>query len=274
MMDPGHFMNAMLSPAMYDRMLHSSKYLNDPELRDWIAMIALRKNDDDFRAEREMGLLVPILHRLRDHDRIEELFTQERKTNPQLDAWISEGFVSTYTLDDLKHYAPDTLAGTFYHHLNDNNYPLHLMPWNQPRTQLEFFNLRSGQTHDFEHLLCGGGFNYMGELVPFWCRLTNVFKFIHNPELAGELCVIHILGSLRYTVRTLLHYPQVWQTCVNCIQRGMKVGQASDAIFMAKIETVFDLPIPEARKRLGVRGVEDVDTHDAGELWAGRRAVA
>ena len=123
---------------------------------------------------------------------------------------------------------------------------------------------------EFEHILCGVGFNYMGELVPYWYRLTNVFKFIQNKELAGELCALHILGSLRYTVRTALHYPQIWPTCVETIQRGMRVGQESDALFMAKMETVFDLPIEEARKRLGVRGAVDVDTHHAGEIWAGR----
>ena len=111
---------------------------------------------------------------------------------------------------------------------------MQITPWMQPKTQLEFFNLRSGQTHDFEHLLTGGGFNFMGELVPYWYRLTNTFKFIKNPELAGELCVNYIFGSLRYTVRTVLHYPQVWPTAVNAIQRGMRVGQESDALFMAK----------------------------------------
>jgi ubiquinone biosynthesis protein COQ4 len=271
---PDFMLKTMLPVSEESSVLRSSsKYLNDPELRDWVAMILLRKNGPDFAPEREMGLLVPILHRLRDHARIEELFTEERKTNPQLDAWMSEGFISTYKIEDFKDYAPETVGGKFYAYIYGNGYPLQLMSWSPPKTQLEFYNLRSGQTHDFEHILCGGGFDYMGELVPYWYRLTNIFKFIQNKELAGELSVIQILGSLRYTVRTMLHYPQIWPTCVATIQRGMRVGQESDALFMARMEEVFHLPVKEARKRLGVRGVVDADTHHAGEVYAGRAAA-
>ena len=130
--------------------------------------------------------------------------------------------------------------------------------------------MRSGQTHDFEHILTGGGFNFMGELVPYWYRLTNVFKYIKNPELAGELSVLSIFGSLRYTVRTMLHYPQVWPTAVGCIQRGIKVGQESDALFLAKLEDYFHLPLDEARAAIGVRGAVDVDTDREGAFWAER----
>jgi ubiquinone biosynthesis protein Coq4 len=271
---PSFMLKTMLPVSEDSSVLRSSsKYLNDPELRDWVAMILLRKNGPDFAPEREMGQLVPILHRLRDEARIEELFTQERKVNPALDAWMSEGFISTYKIEDFKDYAPETVGGKFYAYIYGNGYPLQLMSWSPPKTQLEFYNLRSGQTHDFEHILCGGGFDYMGELVPYWYRLTNIFKFIQNKELAGELSVIQILGSLRYTVRTMLHYPQIWPTCVATIQRGMRVGQESDALFMAKMEDVFHLPVDEARARLGVRGVVETDTHLAGEIYAGRAAA-
>ena len=154
--------------------------------------------------------------------------------------------------------------------MTGGNYELQIVPWSEPKTQLQFFNLRSGQTHDFEHILTGGGFNFMGELVPYWYRLTNTFKFIRDPELAAELCMISIFGSLRYTVRTMLHYPQVWPVCVNAIQRGMRVGQESDALFMAKLEDYFHLPLAEARAALGVRGAVDVDTDAAGAFWAER----
>ena len=151
--------------------------------------------------------------------------------------------------------------------------PIQIVPWSEPRSQLEYYNLRSGQTHDFEHILCGGGFNFMGELVPYWFRLTNVFKHIQNQELAGELSVLQLLGSLRYTVRTMLHYPQIWSTAVDAIQRGIRVGRESEPLFLAKMESIFHLPLAEAREALGVRGVEDVDTRREGEIFAGRLAA-
>jgi len=71
-------------------------------------------------------------------------------------------------------------------------------------------------------------------------------------------------------VRTMLHYPQVWPTCVNAIQRGMRVGQESDALFLARLEDYFHLPLDEARAALGVRGAVDVNTDEAGAFWAER----
>jgi ubiquinone biosynthesis protein COQ4 len=253
-------------------LISSSKYLNDPRLREWVAMILLRKNGPDMPPPAEMHALPRLLDELRDFDHIEAMFTEERKVNPALDRWMSEGFISSYSIDDFKGYAPDTVGGIFYRWITEGNYGIQLMPWKQPETQFQFFQLRSGQTHDFEHILCGGGFNSMGELVPFWYRLTNIFKHISNPELAGELSVLHLFGSLRYTVRTMLHYPQIWPVTVDAIQRGMRVGQESDALFMAKLEDVFHLPVAEARRVLGVRGAVDRDTSAEGEFFLDRAA--
>jgi ubiquinone biosynthesis protein COQ4 len=248
----------------------SSKYLADPRLRDWVATILLRKNGPDFPPQAEMYPLIGILDALRDHARIEQMFTDERKVNPALDRWFEDAFISTYTIKDFRDRPPGSVGRIFHDQLGGGKYEIQIVPWTEPKSQLEFYNLRSGQTHDFEHILTGGGFNFMGELVPYWFRLTNVFKHIRNPELAGELSVLQVLGSLRYTVRTLLHYPQIWPTAVNAIQRGTRVGQESDALFLARIEDVFDLPLEEARKALGVRGAEDVDTGREGEIFAGR----
>lgn len=251
-------------------LVSSSKYLNNPRLREWLAMILLRRNGPDLPPPAEMYEFLPILEELRDHAAIEDMFTAERRINPELDAWLSEGFYSTYTIEDFAQYAPGSLGGIFYQWITQGNYEIQITPWREPKSQLEFYNLRSGQTHDFEHILCGGGFNFMGELVPYWYRLTNVFKHIRNPELAAELSVIQIFGSLRYTVRTMLHYPQVWDTCTDAIQRGMTVGKASDALFMKKLEPYFHLPLDEARAALGVRGAVDVDTDLEGAIWAER----
>lgn len=58
------------------------------------------------------------------------------------------------------------------------------------------------------------------------------------------------------------------KTAVNAIQRGMRVGQESDALLLKKLETVFHLPRDEAREALGVRGAEHVDTSREGAFFA------
>lgn len=255
-------------------LVSSSKYLNNPRLRDWLAMILLRKNGPDMPPPAEMHEFLGILDELRDYTQIEEMFTEERKENPALDAWLSERFVSTYAIADFKDYAPGSLGAIFYKQMTAGDYEIQIVPWSQPKTQLEFFNLRSGQTHDFEHILTGGGFNFMGELVPYWYRLTNVPKFFKNQHLATEVNLIQIFGSLRYTIRTVLHYPEIWHVAVQAIQRGMKVGQDSDALFMKKLEDVFHLPLEQARAALGVRGAVDIDTEREGAFWAGHGELA
>ena len=248
-------------------MVSSSKYLNNPRLRDWLAMIMLRKNGPDMPPPAEMHALLPILEELRDHARIEEMFTAERKVNPLLDDWFTEGFISTYQIEDFKQYSPGTLGGIFYKQMTAGDDEIQIVPFAEPKSQLEFYNLRSGQTHDWEHILTGGGFNFMGELVPYWYRLTNVPRFFQDKHLATEVNLIQIFGSMRYTSRTALHYPEVWGTAVECIQRGIRVGQESDAMFLKKIEDAFHLPLAEARAALGVRGAVDVDTEREGAFW-------
>lgn len=72
------------------------------------------------------------------------------------------------------------------------------------------YSLRSGQIYRLRaHILTGGGFNYMGELIPYWFRLATIHTHVQNRALAGEMSVLSILGTMRYVVRTMLHYPQV-----------------------------------------------------------------
>ena len=254
-------------------LVSTSKYLNSPSLREWIAFIALKKNGPDFPPAAEMYQLLPILNELRDFDHIEAMISEERKSNPRFDAWFETGFISDYVIDDLKSCAPGTVGGIYYKTATEGNYEIQIVPNFKPRSQWEFYSLRSGQTHDYEHILTGGGFNYMGELIPYWFRLATIHTHIQNKELAGEMSVLSILGTMRYVVRTMLHYPQVWECALECIQQGIRIGRQSEPFWMAKIEDVWHMPLEEARAHLGVRGAIDLDTQKEGDFWGGLRAT-
>lgn len=248
-------------------LVSSSKYLNHPRLREWIAMICLRRNGPDFPAQAEMYEFIGILNEIRDLDYIEHLFTEERKKNPALDAWFNEWHLSKFEEEDFKHYEPGTLGSVVYREIVAKNYDLNIYKMPEPKTQLDYFGTRAGQTHDLEHIVTGGGIDYMGELVPYWYRITNHFKHL-SVELAGELSVMYLLGSLRYTVRTMLHYPQCWPTCQDAIERGMRVGRESGPVFLAKYEDVMHLPLEEARRAIGIAGVVERDTAEMSWEWA------
>lgn len=250
-------------------LISSSKYLNHPRMRDWMSTITLKRNGPDRPAQAEMYEIVGILDEIQDLDHIEELFTKERRINPTLDQWFNKGFQSTYGADDFKGYAEGTLGQVFYRDVIEKNFDLVIYEQPQPKTQYDYFRFRNGQTHDLEHIMTGGDFNYMGELVPAWARITSHFKHL-SPELAGEVSVLLMFVNLRYTVRTMLHYPEVWPVSQNAVERGMRVGRESGPFFMACYEDAFALPLEEARVKLGFVGAEFVDTTGPSAMWAER----
>ncbi len=250
-------------------LVSSSKYLNHPRMREWISTITLKRNGPDRPAQAEMYEVISILDDIQDMDYIEELFARERKGNPELDRWFSERFMSTYGADDFQGYEEGTLGHIFYRDVIAKNFDLVIYEQAKPATQYAFFRYRSGQTHDLEHIMTGGDFNYMGELVPAWARITTHFKHF-SPQLAGELSVLSMFVNLRYTVRTMLHYPHVWPVCQNAVERGMRVGRESGPFFMARYEDAFSLPLEEARAKLGFVGAIDVDTSGPSASWAER----
>lgn len=247
-------------------LVSSSKYLNDPRLRDWVATHMLRRSGQDRPSPSDSAILVQMLREIQDLGRIEALFTEELKKNPRLDAWFKEGFSSTFTKEDLGRCPPGSIGRTFFEYLDERGFQVDLVPRFEPKTQFEYWSLRSGQQHDLEHIIGGVGFDYIGELVPYWMRLTNVFKHL-SPELAGELMVFSVLGATRIMTRSMLHYPMTWPTCVEAMNHGIRIGKASEPIWMFKYEDVLHLPLEEARAKLGVRDGGRLDSRQASDIW-------
>lgn len=247
-------------------LVSSSRYLNDARVRDWVATHLLRRNGADVPTPSDSIQLVEILREVQDIDHINALIAAERKQNPALDAWFKEGFVSIFQREDLAQFAPDTVGGLFYKQLSDNDYQVDIVPPYAPSNDYEYFQLRAGQCHDFEHILGGGGFDFIGELVPYYMRLTNLFVHL-SPELAGELSVFSILGSTRIITRAVLHYPQTWLIAQNAVERGARAGRESAPIYLMRYEDVLAQTPEAARETLGIRGVQLADTAQASAQW-------
>jgi|TARA_R100000501_G_scaffold17919_1_gene34962 ubiquinone biosynthesis protein Coq4 len=247
-------------------LVSSSKYLNDPRLRDWVSTHLLRRNGPDVPTPSDSIKLVMIMREIQDVDHINALFAAEREKNPALDAWFKEGFSSTFEREDLAGYAEGTVGGTFYNQLKQNDLEVEIVPRFEPKDDFEYFQLRAGQTHDLEHIMGAGGFDFIGELVPYYMRLTNLFVHM-SPELAGELSAFSIFGSTRILTRAVLHYPETWLSVLDAVERGSKVGRESEPLYLMRYEDVFDLPIEEAREKLGVRGAREADTATPSALW-------
>lgn len=247
-------------------LISSSKYLNDPRLRDWVSTHFLRRSGKDLPTSSDAFRLHEILLDLQDKDQIEELFAAERKRWPELDQWFNEGFLSTFTREDLLAYPPGSLGRIFGEYIQQNNFELDIITRFEPKTQFDYYRMRNAQTHDLEHIVCGGGFDILGELVPYYVRLSNVPRYL-SPELAGQVNLGQLLGGTRILMRTGLHYPQSYPKALEATQHGMRVGEQSDPIFLARYEDVMHLPVEEAREKLGIRGVVGIDTREASLEW-------
>jgi ubiquinone biosynthesis protein Coq4 len=254
-------------------LISSSKYLNHPLLREALATAMLRRNGRERRPGWDSTPIVRAYREIRDANHINALFAEERKKNPQLDAWLSEKFISTFRRDDLQQYAEGSLGNLFYKYLVKYNFDIDLDPnlrkdptW-RPKTDIDYFEMRAAQTHDFEHLMGGVGFDFLGEIVPFWLRIENCFRHL-STELAGEVCTVHLLLILPMICRTMLHYPKAWTVVTDSIARAVDMGRNSAPIFMARYESVLHLPLPEARKALGITAVAQMDTTELSDYWS------
>ena len=232
----------------------SSRYLNNARMRDWIATHFLRRNGADRPTPSDNVELKKALAEIRDPQQVEDLFERERKTNAALDRWLSERFMSTFTLDDLAQYGPDTLGEVFRRLMSARGFDYSLEADVKAQSHYDFFWARHLQTHDLEHILCGGSFDQMGEVVIHWVNMTNYFEHV-SPELAGEMANKLLFAGVRFVMRSMLHYPETWPVVTTAMLRGMQVGKASEALFMMRYEDVFHLTLDEARAKLGIRAV-------------------
>jgi ubiquinone biosynthesis protein Coq4 len=109
-------------------------------------------------------------------------------------------------------------------------------------------------TEAAQRRLCGAGPDSLGGVVLDWATLANVFRHI-SPALAGELQVRTMLAAMRILDRAILHYPATWLTVIHAIQKGLRIGRVSDCLFVMPFDAVAQLPVEEARERLGIREV-------------------
>jgi len=239
----------------------SSKWLNHAGLRDWLVTQYLRRNGPDMPmpADTSSGL-AQALDDLRDVKEMTRLIDAEKEKKPEFRDWLEERPYMDLTLEDFAKFPPDSFGGIYYRYLVDNGYELNLSwGYEKPETDLDYIRIRSGQIHDFEHLMTGGQFNSLGELLPLFCRLSNPFRH-YSPELAQAMSELYIFVGPRMVMRSFLHYPQTWPMVLELIQRGIAVGEASAPVYEMRFEDALHLPIPEARDKLGFVGAEDFDS--------------
>ena len=173
-------------------LVSSSKYLNHPIVRDVVATWMLRRNGRDWpvEADHAMGLFQAIVS-LQDDDYIESLFVAERKKNPRFDAWMEERFISPLKAEDFKKFPAGSCGAIMNRQIVEFGFEIQLGLAPELLTHSNnytYYKSRTPQLHDYEHIVTGGGFNSIGEIIPYFARQANIAKYL-SPELArGTQC--------------------------------------------------------------------------------------
>lgn len=270
--------NIRRADANSSLLVSNSRWLNSSAVREILATWLLRKNGPDFpvEADHTLGMreateqVIPI-------SEIEELMVEERRINPTFDAFMDEGFFSRFRNDDFDQYAPGTVGGIIGRQIRDFGFDLTLgvdvSKIERPATNFGYWKLRTGQTHDFEHILVGGQFNSIGEIVVIFAKAANSSMHL-SPKLASALNAYLLFSGMRMISRSLLHYPETWPKALECLEQGVRVGRAAAPIYAFRYEDVFHLTPEEARMKLGVQHAYEVESERAAMIFREDPALA
>lgn len=247
-------------------LVSSSPYLNDYRIREWVVSQSLRRNGKDRPQTYGIPMLIEAMREVQPHERIEALFDEARRGWPELDRWLDERWLASLRRDDMASCPEGSLGGIWYRQLKGADMEVDIIDAIQPRSSFEYFFMRGVQIHDFMHILGGGGFDAIGELVPAYLRYGNLFRYF-DAELAGLLTAQNTLLTVPMFIRGPLHYPQLFTRMWDIANYGMQVGRESDALFLPHYEDWLDLPLEEARRKFGVRGARTIDTARESAFW-------
>lgn len=253
-------------------LVSSSKYLNNLQIREWTATQMLRRNGPDAPVPADVTLgLAQGLDEIRDEEAIAVITEREKRINPKFKAWVEERHLPQLTVDDFAQYPEGSFGNVCYDLMKNRGFQLSFgQQYKEPESDFEFIRTRWWQTHDFEHILTGGGFNSYGELMTFYVRHANLGQH-WTGEMARIINEIQIFSAARMVMRTMLHYPTLNLKMLDVVRRAITVGFSSECIAMMRFEDVLHLPIPQAREALGLRNVIDVDNYDDDEVFTERR---
>lgn len=244
--------------------LSTSEWLNNGKIREVLAIWLLRKNGPDFPVEADHTLgLSTAFNEVVPPEKVNALLDEERRKNPELDAWFREGFISTYDNEFFNQFAPGTVGGMIGHQIREHGFDLTLGVGNaipKDMNSLAYWSIRGRQSHDFEHILTGGQFNSLGEVAITFGRVANQSRHL-SPELAAAVNPYQAFAGLRMVTRAMLHYPETLTQTLRCLEQGIRVGRESPPFWFMKWEDVFHMTPDEARRHFGVPEIREVDTH-------------
>jgi len=237
----------------------TSKYLNHPRLRHWVAVESLRRNGPDMDHYGGPMEIIDIFRELDDSDEINRLFAEARARDPQLDAWFEARFLIPHDMEALADLPEGTLGREYQKMLAEQGLQADFLPFESTASDYDYFHRRHSQTHDIEHLVIGYRYDPLGEFALIAARTTNLLKHL-GQELGEHISVVSNLLISTGMARFGCHYPHLLSPLYKALGEGNRIGENLKVpLFMPRYEDMFDWTIEAVREEFGVQHSSDFE---------------
>jgi len=244
-------------------LVSSSKYLNNPELRELIAQEMLRRNGPDLPNTAYIPEVAQILMQLEDYPRIIGLFEQEKARLPRFREWCEKRALADFKKDEVKDCAPGTLGAALHDFMVNSGYELDIFYREiEVVNDLTWYLRQTALTHDIEHIVSGFGPNHGGEVALLNANLHAKMRYFH-PELACFFNRVQIYLKAKTIMKDGFHYAEAF--ALNCeaeFEGAVQGRNWTYPLMLADWRAMADWQIADIREELGVTPVPPE------ELWA------
>ena len=241
----------------------SSRWLNNAMVREVLPIWLLRKNGPDFPVEADHTLgLQAAFEQVLPEAEASALFMEELKINPVLARHVEQSRAPAWSNEQFLAYRAGTVGGIMGHQIREHGFDLTLGmgPVPDDLTPFQHFRRCARLVHDFEHIVTGGQFTSIGEIVVTMARVANMTEHV-SPKLASAVNAYQAFSGLRMFTRALLHYPEAFATALKCVEQGIHVGRNSPPFWQFQWDEVFEMTPTEARRHFGMPEVEFIESH-------------
>jgi ubiquinone biosynthesis protein COQ4 len=240
----------------------SSKWLNNAMIREVLPIWLLRRNGEDFPVEADHTLgLGAAFEQVLPEAEASALFIEELKINPALSRHVAEDRHPGWNNEQFLNYPEGTVGGIMGHQIRNHGFDLTLGmgPLPEDLTPYQYFRRRARLVHDFEHIVTGGQFTSIGEIVVTMARVANMTEHL-SPKLAAAVNAYQAFSGLRMFTRALLNYPEAFATALKCMEQGIHVGRNSPPFWQFCWDEVFEMTPAQARRHFGMPEVDFIES--------------
>jgi ubiquinone biosynthesis protein Coq4 len=157
---------------------------------------------------------------------------------------------AAYSLDDLERCAPGTLGEAYRRHMIENDLRPDFFAPIAPDDDFGFARLRMYQTHDLWHAVTGYPTSVLGEVAIVGFYLGHFERHMGDRAAAAIAFTAILSGTM------LMHAALFRQDRITHFYRalfeGWTRGQAAEPFFAVRFEEMWDRPLADVRKELGV----------------------